>query len=105
MHSRSVEFEVFDTVAFITDLISLLLQEKLADDAVPKVAIFAFLVFGGFVNIRHRTIFLDVFFVTIQALFAFEFAFLRIRSGREARQHDAEAEQARPHAHQSPALI
>jgi hypothetical protein len=105
MHSRRVESEVFDTVAFITDLVALLLQEELSDDAVSKVAIFALPILGGFVNIRHRSILLDVFFVTIQAFFAFEFALLRIRRGREARQRDAKAEEARPRAYKSPAPI
>jgi hypothetical protein len=43
--------------------------------------------------------------VTIQAFFAFEFALLRIRRGREARQRDAEAEKGRPRTHKSPESI
>jgi hypothetical protein len=78
VHPLGVEPEVFDAVAFITDPVALLLQEELADNAVPKMAIFALSVFGGFVDIRHRRILLDVFFVTVQAFFAFEFALLRI---------------------------
>jgi len=91
MHSRRVESEVFDTVAFITNVVALLLEEELSDDTVSKVAIFALLVLGGFVGIRHRRILLDVLFVAIQAFFAFEFAFLRMRRGGKARQRDAEA--------------
>jgi dolichol kinase len=72
---------------------------------VSKVATFAFLVFSDFVSIRHRRILLDVFLVTIEAFFAFEFALFRIRRGREARQRDAEAKKARPRAHKSPASV
>jgi hypothetical protein len=105
MHSRRVESEIFDTVAFVTDLVSLCLQQEFSDDAVSKVTTFAFLVFGDFVSIPHRRILFDVFFVAIQAFFAFEFALLRIRRGREARQRDAEAKKGRPRTHKSPALI
>jgi hypothetical protein len=63
-------------VAFITDLIALLLQEELADYAVSKMATFAFWVIGDFVDVRHRRILLDPFFVAVQAFFAFEFALL-----------------------------
>jgi hypothetical protein len=105
MHSRRVESEIFDTVAFVTDLVSLRLQQEFADDAVSKVTTFAFPVFGDFVSIRHRRILLDVFFVTIQAFFAFEFALLRIRRGREARQRDAEAKEGCPRTHKSSAPI
>jgi hypothetical protein len=78
VHPLGVESEVFDAVAFITDRVALLLQEELADNAVSKMAIFAFSVLGGFVDVRHRRILLDPFFVAVQAFFAFEFALLRM---------------------------
>jgi hypothetical protein len=105
MHSSGVESQVFDAVAFITDLVALLLQEELADNAVSKMAIFALSVLEDFVNVRHRKVLLDGFCVAIQAVFALEFALLRMRRGREARQRDAEAEQARPRAHEGSAPI
>jgi hypothetical protein len=78
MHSGSVESEVFDAVAFMTDRVALLLQQELSDNAVSKMAIFALSVLGGFVDVRHRRILLDPFFVAVQAFFAFEFALLRM---------------------------
>jgi hypothetical protein len=82
VHPLGVESEVFDAVAFVTDRVALLLQEELADDAVSKMAAFALSVLGGFVDVRHRKILLDPFFVTVQAFFAFEFALLRMRRAR-----------------------
>jgi hypothetical protein len=78
MHSGSVESEIFDAVAFMTDSVALLLQEELSDNAVSKMAIFTIAVLDDFVNVRHRRILLDPFFVAIQAFFALEFALLRI---------------------------
>ena len=77
-----VEPEVCDAVARITNLVALLLQEELPNNAVPKMAVFTLPVFDDFVGIRHRRILLDPLFVTVQAFFALEFSLLRIRRGR-----------------------
>jgi hypothetical protein len=91
VYSLGVESEIFGAVTFETDLVAFLLQQELTHNAVSKVAIFALAILHDFVNIRHRKILPDVFFVTIQTFFAFEFSLLRVRRGREARQRDAEA--------------
>jgi hypothetical protein len=96
MHRRTIQPQILDRVAFMTDLVSLFLEEELRHDPVPKVAILTFPILHDLVHVLHREILLDEFLMTVQALLSLEFPLFRIRRIRGEEKRDAAAEYGQP---------
>ena len=103
MNSRRIEPQILGGMAFMTDLVSLLLEEKRAHDPVPKVTILTFPVLHDPVHILHRKVLLDEFLVAVQTFLAFELPLLGIGRGRKAQERDAARKN--PHPDQRRALL
>jgi hypothetical protein len=86
MHPGQIEAHIFDGVAFMADLVALLLEEKLPHHTMPKVTAFTFSVCHDVVYVIHRKILVDEFVMTIQAFLLLELPFLRIGGARKAPQ-------------------
>ena len=96
VNSRRVQLQILDGVAFVTDLVALLLEQKLAHNSMPKVAVFAFSVLDHSVEVWHGEVLLAEFLVTVQALLTLEFPLLRVGRGDEAQEDDTAAEEGHP---------
>jgi hypothetical protein len=87
--SCRVQLQIFFAVALITELVALLLEQKLAHDSVPKVTLLALLVVDDLVNIAHGEVLFDELLVTIEALFPLESSLLCVGWRREAQEDEA----------------
>ena len=54
MYSRQIQTQIFDGVAFMTDLVAIFLEEHLANDPVPEVTILTFPVLHHIVHVPAR---------------------------------------------------
>ena len=73
MHELLVEFDLFLAMTPKAELVPLLFQEEFRDDAVPQMAIFAFLLFDRRMGILHPHVLVFELLVAVKALLAGKF--------------------------------
>ncbi len=95
VYSDGVQFQLFDGMAFVTELVAFLLQDELADDPVVEVAVEALPIFDHFVDVAHREILLDELLVAVEAILLLELPLLRLGGRRRTQQDDNGAQEGR----------
>jgi hypothetical protein len=94
MDNRFVEADFILVVAFKTEVCYAPFQEKLGNDPVAKMALFAFILLDDRVHVLHGKIFIGKFRVAFNTPLAHEF-FCRISRGRRYKADSAAKEQGR----------
>jgi Na+/proline symporter len=84
---------LFFAMACITKVVSLLLEEKLGNDTVANMAILAFLIPEGGMEVLHGKIFIRKGFMAIETLLSHKFSFCRLRGRGPYQKRDAAQEE------------